>query len=47
MTLEAPRQSTVQCLSASGMHRMAYVEWGARDNPNVLILASPRNSAQE
>jgi pimeloyl-ACP methyl ester carboxylesterase len=37
MTIEAPRQSAVQCLSASGMHRMAYVEWGAPDNPNVLI----------
>ena len=27
----------VQCLSASGLHRMAYVEWGERDNPDVLV----------
>jgi pimeloyl-ACP methyl ester carboxylesterase len=30
-------QKTVQCLSPSGLHRMAYVEWGERDNPRVLI----------
>ena len=34
-----PRQSSVQCLSPSGMHRMAYVEWGDPDNRNVLICA--------
>lgn len=39
MTTDAPREGTVQCLSPSGMHRMAYVEWGARDNPNVLVCA--------
>jgi len=37
MANDAPRQATVQCLSPSGVHRMAYVEWGAPDNPNVLI----------
>ncbi|HUL65523.1 MAG TPA: alpha/beta hydrolase [Burkholderiaceae bacterium] len=37
MTTDAPRPGTVQCLSPSGMHRMAYVEWGAPDNPNALI----------
>jgi pimeloyl-ACP methyl ester carboxylesterase len=37
MANDAPRQATVQCLSPSGMHRLAYVEWGAPDNPNVLI----------
>ena len=31
------RQHTVQCVSPSGLHRMAYVEWGARDNPRVLV----------
>jgi pimeloyl-ACP methyl ester carboxylesterase len=31
------KQQTVQCLSPSGLHRMAYVEWGASDNPRVLI----------
>ena len=30
-------QHTVQCIGASGLHRMAYTEWGARDNPRVLI----------
>ena len=37
MTNDAPRQATVQCLSRSGIHRMAYVEWGEPDNPNVLV----------
>lgn len=31
------RQETLQCLSPSGLHRIAYAEWGARDNPRVLI----------
>ena len=31
------RQSSVQCTSPSGLHRMAYTEWGKRDNPRVLI----------
>jgi pimeloyl-ACP methyl ester carboxylesterase len=31
------RQHTVQCISPSGLHRMAYTEWGARDNPRVLL----------
>ena len=30
-------QPTVQCIGPSGLHRMAYTEWGARDNPRVLI----------
>lgn len=30
-------QKTVQCLSPSGLHRMAYTEWGERDNPRVLV----------
>lgn len=30
-------ERTVQCLSPSGLHRMAYTEWGARDNPRVLV----------
>src|SRR5882724_6233673 len=37
MANDAPRQATVQCLSRSGIHRMAYVEWGEPDNPNVLV----------
>jgi pimeloyl-ACP methyl ester carboxylesterase len=30
-------ERNVRCISASGLHRMAYTEWGARDNPNVLV----------
>jgi len=30
-------QHTVQCISPSGLHRMAYTSWGAPDNPRVLI----------
>lgn len=28
---------TVQCISPGGLHRMAYMEWGERDNPRVLV----------
>ena len=28
---------SVQCLSPAGLHRMAYKEWGAADNPKVLV----------
>lgn len=31
------KQNSVQCLSPSGLHRMAYLEWGNPDNPQVLI----------
>ncbi len=31
------RTSYVQCVSASGMHKMAYHEWGDPNNPRVLI----------
>lgn len=34
-----PRSSSVQCLGAQGLHRMAYVEWGAPDNPRVVVCA--------
>jgi len=30
-------QKTVQCISPSGLHRMAYTEWGVPDNPRVLV----------
>ena len=33
----ACRQHKVQCCSPTGLHRMAYLEWGARDNPRVLV----------
>lgn len=31
------REGQVNCLSSEGFHRMAYVEWGAADNPRVLL----------
>jgi pimeloyl-ACP methyl ester carboxylesterase len=31
------RRRWVQCASASGLHRMSYLEWGERDNPRVLV----------
>ncbi len=34
-----PRQSSVNCITPSGFHRMAYVEWGDAANPRVLICA--------
>lgn len=34
--LEAKIKS-VQCISPSGLHQMAYKEWGEADNPDVLI----------
>ena len=35
--MNEPRLAHVQCLSARGLHRMAYWEWGAADNPRVLV----------
>lgn len=32
-----PRYLTVQCISPAGLHSMAYKEWGAPDNPHVLL----------
>jgi pimeloyl-ACP methyl ester carboxylesterase len=32
-----PRIKTVQCLSAAGLHTMAYKEWGDPGNDNVLV----------
>ncbi|BCF96565.1 alpha/beta hydrolase [Paraburkholderia sp. PGU19] len=32
-----PRQRYVQCASPAGLHRIAYTEWGAPDNPRVLV----------
>jgi pimeloyl-ACP methyl ester carboxylesterase len=37
MTHPTPRLEHVQCLSPQGLHRMAYWEWGERENPRVLI----------
>ncbi len=35
--MNAATRHTVQCLSPSGLHRMAYKEWGRPDNPNVVV----------
>ena len=32
-----PRLHQLQCISASGLHRMAYWEWGDAHNPRVLV----------
>jgi pimeloyl-ACP methyl ester carboxylesterase len=32
-----PRQRHVQCASRAGLHRIAYLEWGEPDNPQVLV----------
>jgi pimeloyl-ACP methyl ester carboxylesterase len=37
VTATAPRFSHVKCLSPAGMHSVAYTEWGAADNPRVLM----------
>ena len=34
---EPPRQRSVQCADAKGLHRMAYWEWGDAANPRVLV----------
>ncbi len=35
--MTAPRLNHVQCLTPSGLHRMAYWEWGDALNPKVLV----------
>ncbi len=35
--MDEPRLNHVQCLSPQGLHRMAYWEWGERDNPRALV----------
>lgn len=34
-----PREKRVQCASAAGLHRIAYLEWGDAGNPEVVICA--------
>jgi pimeloyl-ACP methyl ester carboxylesterase len=31
------KQRKVQCAGPTGLHRVAYLEWGRRDNPRVLV----------
>ncbi len=33
------RERNVQCMGPHGLHRMAYTEWGDRDNPRVVVCA--------
>lgn len=40
--MNAPSSATptlrhVQCLHPGGLHRIAYTEWGAKDNPQVVV----------
>ena len=35
--MTTPRAGTVRCLSRGGFHTMRYAEWGAADNPRVLL----------
>ncbi|MEP6875234.1 MAG: alpha/beta fold hydrolase, partial [Burkholderiales bacterium] len=35
--MTSPRLNHVQCLSARGLHRLAYWEWGDAANPRVLV----------
>jgi pimeloyl-ACP methyl ester carboxylesterase len=35
--LRAPRQGFVRCISPTGLHRIAYTEWGDPTNPRVLV----------
>ena len=30
-------ERSVLCASPSGLHRMAYTQWGERDNPRVVL----------
>jgi pimeloyl-ACP methyl ester carboxylesterase len=34
---ESFRERKVQCVTPAGLHRMAYLEWGRRDNPRVVV----------
>lgn len=35
--MAAPRPRTVRCASPAGLHRIAYLEWGDRENERVLV----------
>lgn len=35
--MTSPALRHVQCLDPTGLHRMAYWEWGERDNPHVVV----------
>ncbi len=35
--MNEPARRRVQCASPSGLHWMSYLEWGARDNPRIVV----------
>jgi pimeloyl-ACP methyl ester carboxylesterase len=35
--MSTPRPGAVRCLSRCGFHTIRYIEWGAADNPRVLL----------
>lgn len=35
--MNEPRSASIRCADTQGLHRMAYVEWGAADNPHVVV----------
>lgn len=35
--MQEPARRRLQCASPSGLHWMSYLEWGARDNPRVVV----------
>ena len=37
--MHEPRLDFVHCLDGQGLHRMAFWEWGERDNPRVVVCA--------
>lgn len=37
MDNSSPRLEAIECVSPAGLHRMAYWEWGERDNPDVVL----------
>lgn len=37
--MQEPRLQHVTCANPKGLHRMAYWEWGAQDNPRVVVCA--------
>ena len=37
--MTAAKIKSVQCSSPTGLHHMAYKEWGSESNPNILICA--------
>jgi pimeloyl-ACP methyl ester carboxylesterase len=39
MTAAPPRHDAVLGLSSAGFHRIAFTDWGERDNPHVVICA--------